>query len=302
MHRLITLSSRPGFGKTTAALQLLPYADYICPPGSLAPSRMVLGMDVDEMRVWEVHRLGEVPAILDAITGDAEARAGRSGILIDDLSVLASREMEYREFNPDGLPEFAYGADTRAMWGDFNKFVRLLLGQCQRIDEIVCFTAHERPYDKDDPGIRGGPLLPSKKLTEPWCAPMHEVLRFTTWDKLVTDFKGAFEVKHGDRFMTSKARCGVMGTLNPANIAEALRVSGVDVPYHPSMADWMPDVVESIATDLRGPKVKLTNSLLQSYVDDLIKQGVSAPHARWAVSDGYHRFLFRQSYDGGRVI
>jgi hypothetical protein len=295
MNRLSTLYSRPGFGKSTAAIKYLPYANCIHPPESLDPARKVL--EIDDLRSFEVTLARDILACLDSIEQD---NGGRYGIIIDDLSVLLGNELVEWEMSGLDHKGNVHAGDTRKMWGGFNTFVRQLIYRLQQLKEPVCITMHERPWAAEDPGRRGGPLLPSKNLTELWTAPQHEVLQFTTDDKLLTDFKGAFKVRPGDKFMVTKARCGVMGAMNPANIAEALRVSGIEVPRHPDLT-WQDEVVEDITREIEKAKT-LKSADLQSYVDAIVSQGIKGPHARWAVEDAYHRMLFRRGYAGGTRI
>lgn len=294
-NRLSTLFSRPGFGKTVAALKYLPYANYINPPESLDPARKVLGLN--DLRSFEVTLARDIFPILASVQADPE---GRYGIVIDDLSVLLGNELVQWEMDGCSDTGEVFGGDMRKMWGAFNSFVRRIIYTLQHVPEPVCITMHERVWDQTQPGIRGGPLLPSKNLTELWCAPQHEVLNFTTNPKYLTDFKGAFKVKPGDAYMMTKARCGVMGLMNPANIAEALRVSGIHVPRHPDL-EWQEDFVEQLSLVFASMK-SLGSADMQKQVDGLVSQGIDGPHARWAVEDAYHRMLFRQGYAGGTRI
>ena len=285
--RLCCLYAKAGGGKTTDAVAAIPFGDVICLPDAIDPARTTLGLDYDPDHVFEVHSMAEASDTLAYIAERklADPDDPRTGVLLDDVSVLARFRMEEMDRTY---------SDKRAMWGDLGREILTLTTTMESIPDLVVVTAHERAYDPEKAaGIRGGPWFPSKNQTEPFCGPFHEVLRLVREASYSIEWKGAYECKPGDPFMVTKARCGMAKAKSPANLAELLRAGGYEVPRHPDL-EWMEAWVSEVYEGLMDKGAKGWGKLSESVTKHL--DGVDDLHVKWVLRDGYHRFMIRSAH------
>jgi hypothetical protein len=272
-----------GAGKTTDMLYSFPTALFLAQKGALKPAIGTVGLS----HVWET----EIRTLDDAISLAAEI--GKlpwdkrpTALVVDDLSLLADNTLVALEHRSTG------SKNKYAMWGELQNKVKDLAGVARWEAGIhVALNGHEQAPFTDEGGCywRGGPRLPSKKLTAIIPHTADTVLRGRLGQRPGSPHQGVYDC-FLDASWVMKDRHGIRGENLPMNVGELLRNRGYTLPRAPGL-EWQEEWVELIAQSLAAGKV--LDAVKKAAIDRLRAKGIHDLHIRWVIRDGIDRHAFR---------
>jgi hypothetical protein len=277
-----------GAGKTSDNIYSFPGGFFVAQKGALKPSAGVVGIAAKNLWRAEARTLDDAIGLAQQIASLPLAQRPPA-IIIDDLSLLADNTLQAMEESG------AYSSNVFRMWGDLKSKVQVLAGVARWDAGIhVILNAHEQPAFTDDDGRywRGGPRLPSKKLS----AVIPHIADTVLHGRLETmragvPWQGVYDCFLSDAWIM-KDRHGLSGEGLPMNIGELLRNAGYVLPRAHGL-EWQESWVDLIAKSLDAGKS--LSAVKSAAIERMTAKGFHPLHVRWAVRDGIDRHAFTKT-------
>lgn len=272
-----------GHGKTADVGRAFPRSVFLGPPGAFKPISTTWGFKPEPLVT--VRTLYDVINLVVQIKNDPASAEKFDGIVIDDVSVLGDNTLAQLE------NQFS---NKQQMWGELMKTIKSLR-------EIVRYgtpmhigvTAHVQDAYVDDVSRRerpGGPKCGSRNTTSAWAYVADKCLR-TESDKSRKPFPVVYHCEPGSDRWLLKDRDSVAPRRGPVNLGEQHRAAGTTIRRLPGL-EWQDEWAHRVDQEI-GDDLKKRLPVMGAAFKMLLDQGVSIPHARWAVEDGADRAELR---------
>jgi len=240
----------------------------IAAPGAVSPAETHRGIPRDRMNVRVAETLSDVNKVLST-----ELKGKPHIIYVDDLSLAIKREQGGNKINWQKLD------------GQLNDLGKHATEAMSRgITFIV--TAHEQP-DRMSSGkyVRGGPQLPGQ-APESFSGSVDVVLRAVS-DETMQPWPFVLWSRSRGKWVAGD-RLSIFPDLGPMNIAEGLRLSGIDIPYPET---WMSKAVDQWALRIQEVGVTEWREAVRPGFEKFAGK-FDARHMKWAAIDALHRVVF----------
>ena len=282
---IIIVYGDSGVGKSVDGALAYPGALALTLPTAMDSTIAVAGFAMT--RRFAIDTLDQAIALVQAAT--ALPRETRPpAVLVDDLSVLAEHQAQAMH---DSGEYPMRGDGVYRFWGDLGDKITRLARLAVWAGMADIFNAHVRTPSNDREGFwKGGPMLPSKKLTRKIPHIANMVLRAGIDETRQHAPHPGVYICDLDPEWHMKNRYGLTGTL-PMNLGELLRDAGFWLPRLPGLA-WQDSWVETIATLLE--QGQQPGELKDKIKSAGIKAGYHPLHVRWAWRDGLDRYAIRR--------
>ena len=265
-----------GSGKTTELGYSFPNGVFIAGRGAL---QSVLSVCGHMPRRVEANTIDDATRFLLKL----KKKDGVDAVVVDDFSFLAEQTFAVYDKRFTGWK----------MWGALRDSTIAFRNAARMADCHVVVNCWEQPpkLKADGHRIKGGPML-SGKLPEQVPAMCDVVLR-CAFEPARKPWSGVYRCHYSADYVM-KDRFDIASRVDPApmNLAELLRAAGYTISRHPDLG-WQEDVVEGLAEKLAVSEVVATDA--NAAYSILLKQGVSAPAARWSVRDALDRAIIRRA-------
>ena len=273
-----------GYGKTTDSGYSFPNGLFIAAPGALQSIRSVIGY---EPLVENANTIPEVTKLIQTI-GNYKARGSDTkidAVVVDDFSYLAEQTFAQLEKKLKGFQ----------LWGALREAIIDFRNAARFAKVHICMNAWEQPPKTKPDGsrVKGGPML-TGNLPEQVPAMFDLVLRCGL-DPMRKPWAGVYHcVADGNYIMKDRLNIASICHPAPMNMGELIRASGYDVSRLPELK-WQEEIVEKVATTMLTEGAGRDKDNANGMYQDLIKNGVSVPHARWTLRDALDRAVIRRA-------
>lgn len=272
-----------GAGKTHSAVGAFAAGLFMAPKRAMGPAAWY-GVDVSKRTV-------EASGVMEATALIKQYGTKVPSLVIDDASIMCDIELRRCRKQAKGWAVFDLLVDRVYDLRD-----AALAAGCH-----VMLTFHEQgPRTKEDGGtvkaLKGAPLIAGWQLPEKLPA-MAEVVAHMVYDKSLGGWPYVYQTGP-DPDWVAKDRLSIFPARFPANMGEALRAAGRDVP-RPKEFSWMESVVEQGAGLIRPALDGDGNveDVVRAFASKLGEKVKDPRHVRWAVRDAWDRAQLRRLHE-----
>ena len=266
-------------GKTSDTLFSFPRGLFIAGDAAIKPSIGLVGYRPQNVNA------STIPEATQLVAAVAKQHAGAfDAVVVDDFSLLADTTLK--------LYEQKFRTNHFRKWGQLREDVLDFRDTARACGMHVVIICHQRePETREGRFYRGGPMLPSRNLTDMIPVICDTVLR-TGVEPGRRPWSGVYHCDPTDPQYVTGDRHAVCPPTCPMNLRELLVMAGYQVARAPGL-EWQDEWAEGIA------QVLLTNgnrqAVLTKAAEALRGQGKHDQHIAWALRDGLDRFAFRKA-------
>ena len=269
-----------GIGKTTDQGYSFPRALFAAAPGALNSIQSVCGYTPATVPVDTIEAATK---LIKDVSGKYD------WIVIDDFSFMAEQTFSGLEKKKNGFKLWGALRDIALQFRDTARYAKV----------SVVMNCWEQPPKIAHNGakVRGGPML-SGRLPEQIPAMCDLVLR-AAHDEKRKPWPAVYRCALDPQYvMKDRYNVASLADPSPMNLAEILRVSGIEVARHPDLED-QEEVVASLAShfvSLEGSPVEDANRFYMK----LLASGMPEPVVRWTLRDALDRAEIQRALSQAR--
>lgn len=265
-------------GKTTATGALGSCGHFIAHEGGLLPLRHYLGLEntpfdtadnIEQAAKIVSNKAGKVPTIV-----------------VDDFSLLVEQTISQLE------TKHSFGE----MWRKLRRHVLDIRDASRSATQKgthVIFNCHEAP-PKTSSGkyVRGGPQMPGQ-LPEQFSA-FADIVTKVEFNATASPWKYLLRTGPSSEYIAGD-RLAIFPDPAPMNLAEALRLSGYDIPRPKELA-WQEKIVAALSNKILQAGLEEWREILRPASQKLCTK-YPLPHVRWTLQDALHRAILTNARD-----
>lgn len=265
-------------GKTTATGAIGASGHFLAHEGGLLPLKCFLGLDKVSF---------ETPKDVPHAAAIMRKRAGKvPTIVVDDFSLMVEQTVAQLE------SKHSFGE----MWRNLRKHVldmRDAARSATHEGTHVIFNCHASP-PRTSSGryVRGGPQMPGQ-LPEQFSA-FADIVAKVEFEATAAPWKYLLRTGPSPEYISGD-RLAIFPDPAPMNLAEALRLSGYDLP-RPKGLEWQENVVSKLCEKICAEGIAEWRDILRPAAQKL-RSKYSIPHVRWALQDSLHRAILMNAQD-----